>query len=77
MICPRCNGTGEVELTIGELLRERRERMKLSQAQLAELAHVSRTMLSQIESGKSQPTVGLYKRIVEALGGNVSIRFDA
>jgi transcriptional regulator with XRE-family HTH domain len=57
---------GELTLLVGERLRQLREQAKLSLEHLSRLAHVSRGMLSQIELGRSVPTVTVLSRIAAA-----------
>jgi transcriptional regulator with XRE-family HTH domain len=60
---------------IGQQIRSERKRRKLSQANLAKLLHMSRTTISQIESGTVQD-VGVRKviRILEVLGLELQVR---
>ena len=53
---------------LGRNLRRLRTRQGLSLERLAKLAGVSRAMLSQIETGKSAPTINLLWKISTALG---------
>ena len=61
--------------TIGQQIRSERKRRKLSQANLAKLLNMSRTTISQIESGTVQD-VGVRKliRILEVLGLELRVR---
>ena len=60
---------------IGQQIRSERKRRKLSQANLAKLLNMSRTTISQIESGTVQD-VGVRKviRILEVLGLELQVR---
>lgn len=53
---------------IGVNLHRERKRQQLSLGELAEMSKVSKAMLSQIETGKVNPTVAVLWRIVQALG---------
>ncbi len=53
---------------IGTRLRRLRHSQHLSQRRLAQLAGVSNASVSLIESGRSDPSLGLLKRILDALG---------
>jgi transcriptional regulator with XRE-family HTH domain len=53
---------------IGTNLKRLRTRQGHSLERLAKLAGVSRAMLSQIETGKSVPTISLLLKVAEALG---------
>ncbi|WP_083509370.1 helix-turn-helix domain-containing protein [Hyphomicrobium sulfonivorans] len=70
------NGRSEVEsalpLAIGARVRGLRTRRRYSLERLAQRAHVSRAMLSQIENGQSVPTILLLKRVADALDVQLS-----
>ncbi len=53
---------------LGELIRERRRKLGLDQAELAGRARVSRLWLSQVERGKPRAAVGLVLRTLQVLG---------
>jgi len=53
--------------TVGELLRQWRQRRKLSQLDLAITADVSARHVSLVETGKSQPSAGMILRLAEHL----------
>lgn len=54
---------------IGKLIKEKREKRKLSQRKLAELANVSHTEISRIESGeRKRPAPYILRRIAPHLG---------
>ena len=57
---------GELE-DIGTRLREERERMSISQRELARRIGLSASLISQIESGQSKPSVGTLYAIVTEL----------
>jgi len=52
---------------IGRRLRKLRSRAQCSQRQLARAAGVSNAMISLIETGRSNPSLGLLKRILDAI----------
>ena len=52
---------------VGELLREWRERRRLSQLDLAIQADISARHLSFVETGRSRPTPGMILRLTEQL----------
>ena len=54
--------------TISTNLKRQRTRQGHSLERLAKLAGVSRAMLSQIETGKSVPTISLLLKVADALG---------
>jgi transcriptional regulator with XRE-family HTH domain len=53
---------------IGERLREERERAGLSQRKLAKRLNLSPSLISQLESGQTKPSVGTLYSIVTELG---------
>src|SRR5919106_6561661 len=53
---------------IGPRLREERERARISQRELARRLGVSASLISQIESGQSKPSVSTLYAIVTELG---------
>lgn len=57
---------------IGERIRKLRKQQKLSEAQLAIMAGVSRVHVCQIELAKTNPTVTVLRRIARALGTTLS-----
>lgn len=52
---------------VGNVIREARERRKLSQEVVSGLADIGRTHLSAIERGTRKPTLETFFRIAEAL----------
>jgi transcriptional regulator with XRE-family HTH domain len=65
---------GELE-DIGERLREQRGRAGISQRQLAKRIGLSASLISQIESGQSKPSVSTLYSIVTELGLSVDDLF--
>ena len=53
---------------IGGVLRERREKLGLSQEDVAERADVDRTYISILERGLKSPTLETLEKICAALG---------
>ncbi len=62
------------EASIGERIRERRKALGISQRDLSELAGVSLHTLSDIESGKGNPTRATLGGVLTPLGMVLSIR---
>jgi rhodanese-related sulfurtransferase/transcriptional regulator with XRE-family HTH domain len=58
----------ELDAIVGKNLREQRTREGLSLDELAGRAGVSRTLLGQIELGRTVPSIGVTWRIAQALG---------
>lgn len=68
----------EVEsLSIGLMIREARERSKLTQSELGERINKKRTFISRIENDGSNVTLKTLRTIVEkGLNGKVTISID-
>ena len=62
---------------IGPRLRNLRARHGLSQRRLAALSGVSNATISLIEHGRTDPSMGMLKRILEAMGVSFSEFFSA
>lgn len=54
-------------MAIGENIKNLREKLQLTQCQLAEMVGVSRPMIAQIERGTKVPTMPLGKKIAQCL----------
>lgn len=54
-------------MNIGQTIRQRREALGWTQAELAERANVSQPMIAQIERGSKSPTVQLAQEVAAAL----------
>ena len=61
-------GAADVARRVAENLREHRKRRELSLDQLAHSTGVSRAALSQIETRKTNPTIGVLWKIASGLG---------
>jgi transcriptional regulator with XRE-family HTH domain len=57
----------------GRIIKERREVLKISQNQLAEIAEIGLRTLKSIESGEANPTLSSINKIVEVLGLEIKI----
>lgn len=62
------NGEYDLPVLLGQNLKRLRTRQGHSLERLAKISGVSRAMLSQIETGKSAPTISLLWKIATALG---------
>lgn len=62
--------------TASEIVARVRSERELSMSVLADLAGVSRSTVSRIESGKFEPTFALLKRVVEAAGFRIDAEPD-
>ena len=61
-------GAADVARRVAENLRQHRKRLELSLDQLAHATGVSRAALSQIETRKTNPTIGVLWKIASGLG---------
>lgn len=61
------DNTQETDLEVGQRLRYLRERSGLSQRALAKNAGVPNSTISLIEAGKTNPSVGALKRILDGI----------
>lgn len=57
-------------------IKERRTELKITQAQLAELVGIGQSTISEIESGRHQPTIELALLIARALRTSVEELFE-
>ncbi len=55
-------------MTIGKKIREERKKRNLKQQELAKKADISNTYLSDIEVGRSNPSIKTLRKISKALG---------
>lgn len=60
------------ELT--EIIKQRRETLKVTQETLAQLSGIGLRTLKQFESGKGNPTLKTLKTIAETLGLEVGLK---
>jgi HTH-type transcriptional regulator / antitoxin HipB len=59
---------------LGHLIRDRRSRLGLTQAALADSVGVSRKWIVELEAGKRSADISLILRTVKALGLDVDVR---
>ena len=57
----------EINIIFGNKVREERQKQKLSQEKLANMAEIDRTYLPDIEQGKRNVSLTIAKRIANAL----------
>ncbi len=65
----------EVEYQLSRKLIETRLKRNISQRDLAEKAHTTQAVISRIESMNSNPSIGLLKKLAEALGVKLKVGF--
>ena len=57
----------------GQILLDARKEAKITQQELAEKLHVSKSYISKIEKGLISPSVSTFYRIINALGMRVEV----
>ena len=57
----------------GQILQEARKEAKVTQAELAERTQTTKSYISKIENGLITPSVGVFYRIINALGMRVEV----
>jgi hypothetical protein len=60
----------------GALLRTARQQARLSQAELAQRAGVTQSVVSAYESGARQPSLPTLARLIEATGSDLEVRIS-
>ena len=58
---------------VGQMISDARKQGKMTQSELAEKVGTNKTYISRIEIGVIEPGVGLFFRIIDALGLKVEI----
>ncbi len=66
----------EVEYQLGRKLIEARLNKNISQRDLAKAAHTTQAVISRIEGMNCNPSIGLLKKLAEALGTKLKIGFE-
>lgn len=64
----RMDSTGPLATLIGERVRSERQAQQWTLDRLAEVSHVSRRMLINIEQGAANPSIGILLKLSDALG---------
>jgi transcriptional regulator with XRE-family HTH domain len=66
--------TGAFLAEVGDLLKQRREVARISQKNLSELTALSVHTISDIESGRGNPTLEVLHRLCTCLGLEIALR---
>lgn len=53
---------------LGNMIRERRKTLRITQPHLAEMAGISESTLYKIENSKANPTIKVLNQVAEILG---------
>lgn len=59
---------------IGQLIEQRRNHMRITQRQLADMAEIGVNTLYKIETGQANPTLESLLKIVDVLGMELSLQ---
>ncbi len=59
--------------TLGEIIRNRRKELSITQPHLAELAQVSVNTLYKLERGQGNPSLDVLNKLAEVLGMELSL----
>lgn len=57
----------------GQVLHDARKEAKVTQEELAKMVHTTKSYISRIEHGTVNPSVGLFYRMMNALGLSIEI----
>jgi transcriptional regulator with XRE-family HTH domain len=60
-------------LQIGELIKNRRNALRINQLDLAEMAGISKNTLYKIERGQANPTIEVLKKVADILGLEIKL----
>lgn len=66
----------EIEYQLSRRLIEVRLKRNISQRTLAQKAHTTQAVISRIEGMNCNPSIGLLKKLAEALGTKLKIGFE-
>lgn len=59
---------------LGDKIKRLRRKRGLTQSQLSDMTHLTRTTISKIESGKFNASMDLITRLIRPLGAELDIR---
>ncbi len=60
-------------LVIGQIIKERRKELRITQPDLAELADVSLNTIYKLERGQSNPSIEILTKLADVLGMEVKL----
>jgi ribosome-binding protein aMBF1 (putative translation factor) len=61
------------QIELGARVRERRDELGLTQAQLGKLAELKQPAVARFEAGGTMPTIPMLERLAKALGMELSV----
>ena len=61
---------------IGKTIRKRKKFLKIDQKSFCEITGISNHTLSNIESGKANPTLAIIKKILDTLGMEIVVKIE-
>lgn len=61
-------------LTIGHLIQQRRDHLRITQQQLADMADIGINTLYKIETGRANPTLKSLQKITDILGMEITLQ---
>ncbi|WP_433424742.1 helix-turn-helix domain-containing protein [Microtetraspora malaysiensis] len=79
MGCPGAGAAYEaarLRFELGEAVRQRREELGLTQAELAERAGLKQPAVARFEAGGTMPTIPMLERLAEALEVRLNVQFQ-
>ena len=59
---------------IGQLIQQRRDQMRITQKQLADMSDIGINTLYKIETGQANPTLKSLKKITDILGMEITLQ---
>lgn len=59
---------------IGQLIQDRRDHMRITQKQLADMANIGINTLYKIETGQANPTLESLQKITDILGLEITLQ---
>ncbi len=59
---------------IGQLIQQRRDTMRITQKQLADMADIGINTLYKIETGQANPTLESLQKITDVLGMEITVQ---
>ena len=65
---------GQVKKNLGLIIKRRRDNLRITQQELADLADVSVNTLYKIERGQANPTLDILVKITDILGLEVNLQ---